>query len=746
MTKDREEAVMFRILSEGFTELARRCGETGQVQFPEELLSSDEAEDIAAAARAIARNMDGGSPENSRERLTRPLSSIFNSLNNNNQNYGYEPENDGIPFPKPNPKELTADYYGKLKKRLTEQVGKISWKKENVNRMLMILEDNLSYIPALVKEGGPADISMYQYLKMAAALGSSILVYTENMDRELRKKKLTTEFEGFLNEKAFLIYSMDISGIQSFIYTIHTREALKTLRARSFYLELLTEHMIDNVLESLGLTRAHVIYSGGGHCYFLLPDTEDFRERLSKEEEAVNQWLLQQFETDLYVGGGYAECSANELCDKPEGAYGEIFRTISKTISRKKAARYTTGQIIYLNSRQHQSYTEECSVCRRLIVNGDDGRCQFCAALSAFSSKILSADFFSVGREKSEDRLALPGGYYLSAGRRTEAGPVRIYAKNAVRTNEAPNGKLWVGSYTAGETFQEYAEKAEGINRIAIFRADVDNLGTAFVSGFSGGKGKRQKASLSRTAALSGQLALFFKYYINDILQHGTYSLDGKPEEARNVVIVYSGGDDLFVAGAWNEVIEFAVDIRNALKRFTQGTLTLSGGIGIYQDSYPISAIAAEVENMENSSKRLPGKDAVTIFEDGVSHLENDEKISDGTYHWDEFIDQVIGEKYVCLRDFFQNMPDRGNSFLYNLLELIRNREDRINIARFAYLLGRMEPDAREGKERQDVYREFARKMYDWIRNDRDSRQLKTAINLYAYKNRNKEEKEENNE
>ena len=30
---------------------------------------------------------------------------------------------------------------------------------------------------------------------------------------------------------------------------------------------------MDELLDGCGLTRANIIYSGGGHCYLLLPNT-----------------------------------------------------------------------------------------------------------------------------------------------------------------------------------------------------------------------------------------------------------------------------------------------------------------------------------------------------------------------------------------------------------------------------------------------------------------------------------------
>src|SRR5699024_10959701 len=125
--------------------------------------------------------------------------------------------------------------------------------------------------------------------------------------------------------------------------------------------------------------------------------------------------------------------------------------------------------------------------------------------------------------------------------------------------------------------------KGIGIPRLGVFRADIDNLGQAFVSGFDG-----KYQTLSRSATFSRKLSIFFKLYINHILKNGKYSMDGKAGE-RSAAIIYSGGDDLFVVGAWKDVLEFAVDLYQTFRKFSQGTLTLSGGYGLFQPKYPIS-------------------------------------------------------------------------------------------------------------------------------------------------------------
>ncbi len=96
----------------------------------------------------------------------------------------------------------------------------------------------------------------------------------------------------------------------------------------------------------------------------------------------------------------------------------------------------------------------------------------------------------------------------------------------------------------------ELAQNASGVRRLGVCRMDVDDLGRSFVSGYER-PGRATAAetqhyvTISRTAAFSRQMSLFFKCYINDVLS-GKYG--GKRPLA--VTIVYSGGDDVFSSSA----------------------------------------------------------------------------------------------------------------------------------------------------------------------------------------------------
>ena len=705
------------------------------------------------AAFADRRKKDEG--EEKGFDLSVPLQSVFNILNGNHQSFYYQPgdmEDQGqIKYPSPEKRPFSKEFYMKIRQRMLENFKGMDWNEEYVNSLLAVMEANLSYVPSSTSNEELSDISLYDHVKLTAAIGSCIYDYLN--ENQLNYKNELFDKKDFYDKEAFLLCSMDISGIQNFIYTISSKNALKTLRARSFYLEIMMEHIIDLLLEKLQLSRANLLYSGGGHCYLLLANTQKTFDLIQEFQLQLKEWMLQKFQIDLFVAFGYVKCTGNTFRNVPEGSYTKLFQEMSKMVSDQKQHRYTAAEIINLNHRKAEDYSRECKVCKKIGNVDEEGVCPLCRKIEKLSKNVLYTDFFSVVLENPDaktDGMPLPGGYYLLADdektlcRRMEKDNyfVRAYSKNALYTGKHIATKLWVGDYTTGDTFEAFARKADGINRIGVLRADVDNLGQAIVSGFRNEKDGDRYMTLSRTAALSRQLSLFFKYYIRYVLKEGEYALDGNCNgKERQATIVYSGGDDVFIVGAWNDIIELAVDLRKKFKRYTQGTLSISAGIGIYDASYPIAAIALETGEMESESKRMPGKNAVTLLEDGERHLveteEEEKEISDGTYSWNELEEEVIREKYRTLCDFFEGIDDtRGMSFLYRMLELVRGHEEKINFARMMYLLSRLEPQE-EGPQKEK-YGQLSQKMYQWIQSDQDCRQLKTAINLYAYVHREK--------
>lgn len=706
-----------------------------EMDFDNLVLEDDSLAYVIYVADKIATAAERGRKENGELEFT-PLKSIFNTLNKNNQNKVYHPEaisdTGAINYPVENCTEDIAEKLDSIKQDLLQKIGIIDYKREYLNYLLETFEIYLSFFPSSYLNEERADISLYDHIKITTAISSCIYRYLEEKKIKDYKSRLINSKEEFEKQDIFLLQSMDLSGIQQFIYKQYdTKDALKNLRARSFYLEILLENFIDEILTDLELSRANLLYSGGGHAYLILPNTDKVKRYLDEMEVRMNKWLCETFDIDLYLAMGYEACSPLNLQNKPAGSYKQMFINVSHTLSGKKRKRYSYEQINNLNNRAVKDDTRECRICHRSDMVDPDGVCGVCNGLIRLSKGILDKDVFCITGKETETSMKIFENEYLAPATNEEAGKlqndkviIRRFSKNLRGSETFNSGKLWIGDYSSEKTLGELVDKGSGIKRLGVLRADVDNLGQAFVGGFS-----EERQTFSRSAAFSRKLSLFFKYHINHILANGEYFLTPeKNDKKRRASIIYSGGDDLFIVGAWKDIIEFSVDLHKAIKKYTQDKLTISAGIGIYPDKYPISYIADEVGSLEDCSKNVDGKNAVTLFD------------KEFAFGWDDFIDKVLEEKFKLISDFFETTTERGKNFLYNILELLKNKSEKINLARLAYTLARMEPKSDAKEEEKQLYGKFSKKLYEWMQNDEDNRQLIMAIYIYAYLVRGEEE------
>lgn len=672
------------------------------------------------------------------------LYSIFNILNGNNQSKRYDAsilyKDDKIKFAKDSVTKTSSEFYKTIKEKLSGKLKNASVDMDFINSYLEMLERTTSYIPVSGSGDEKVDISVYEHIKQSIAVGSSLYEYLTENDRIKDQEKLYHSPEEFYKEKSILLYSMDFSGIQSFIYGQYGKEeVLKNLRSRSFYLEILMENVIDELLEKLELSVANLLYAGGGHAYFILANTQRTKTLLSDFDADIKAWMQDTFGIDLYIGSGYCECSCNDLQNKPDGAYSNCFREVSGAVSQNKLRRYGASQIKALNKGKKTDGERECKICHSSYNLNENGVCSLCDGFAKLSKDILNREIFTVVNDKEKGILPIYKNGYLSGGniKRKDGEEylntnkkilIRAYSKNGVYKGKDYVKTIYVGDYHNADTLENLVKDGVGIKRLGVLRGDIDNLGKAFVGGF-----EKNKQTLSKSAAFSRKLTQFFKYDINNILRNPVYKIpfsDGEAENTdRKIAIIYSGGDDVFVVGAWKDIIEFGVDLYNNLKEYTQGTLTVSAGLGIYMPKYPISYMAEKTGELEDYSKKLDGKNAITLFD------------KNNSYHWDEFIDRVMGEKFATVSEFFSTVEDKGKSLLYNLLELFRNRDKKINIARMAYTLARMEPSGKVSEEEKAVYKNFKEKVYDWMFSESDTKQMITAIYIYSYLIRKEEEK-----
>lgn len=648
----------------------------------------------------------------------------FNVFGENYTNRYFNPVelnvNEEPNYPSNENAKFTKGDYLKIVNRIEQSLKVMKFDENYTSSLLNLLEATLSFVPASTNTKEIGDISLFEHSKLTAAFALSIYDYLDSQSRNNFKTELFENSKQFYNEKAFLLVSFDISGIQDFIYNIATSGAAKQLRARSFYLDFISEHIADSLLTELDLTRANLLYIGGGHAYFLLPNISETKLVINRFEKQFNQFFLTHVKTRLYVSFGWSEFSALDIMLDTQSAssYRKIYQTCSQQISNKKLKRYDWKTLIELNNSEKNS-DKECEICHTTDdlseVHGQI-LCRICRGLRDFSTKI-NENYFIVTDKPS--LLPIGPNAYLNVTSEKEIKSEvqgKVYAKNNFFTGYNQATHIFVGDYQARDISEyaflstqkinSYGEKS-GIKRLAVLRLDVDNLGAGFMAGFSlQGNGKFN--TFSRIATFSRSMSQFFKVYINQFAK------------GKNLSIIYSGGDDVFAIGSWQDIIEFAIEVRQNFIRWTNGKLTLSAGIGLFSDKTPVRTMAKLTGELENTAKEN-GKDSICLFE------------KEFTFKFDDFIDKIYNDNFIKVQKFFNSIDERGKTFIYRLIELLRS-DDNIDIARTAYYLSRLEE---QSQNNQSDFGEFKSFFFSKIRADKKSKkQLELALMLYVYETR----------
>jgi CRISPR-associated protein Csm1 len=664
-----------------------------------------------------------------------------------------------------------AQIYEKFNKELSD--GGVDFSKTGyVNSVINIMESLLAFVPSSTNTEEISDISLYDHSNLTACIASCMYDYFQENKIENYRELCFENNKKLRQEEIFLLVRADISGIQDFIYTISSKGALKSLRGRSFYLELMTEYIADEILNALSLSRSNILYTGGGGFYLLLPNTEKSLQVVKTMKKRVNDFFLERFSVNLYIEFGWNAACAEELMNNSENendGMAPVYKKVSEMISKGKLSRYDQDQLKEIfTPKKPVNEERECRICgvsSKLIKNSEEQyECVTCNQLIKLGDKLVRSEseevlVFEVCKDEQEG-LSLPSydgtqcvlkiDMLENVQKSVEDEKViRVYSKNKYIAGLKSSTNIMVGDYSKmrGKNnrnkpveFESLAKDSEGIHRIGVFRADIDNLGHLFSHGFRPEGKDKNLQTLGRYTAISRSLSYFFKSAINYIAMEADYSL----------VIVYSGGDDLFAVGAWDQIICFADDMREYFKRFSCDALSFSAGIGFFKHDYPIARMASEVGELESFSKRQEGKDSVSLFGTERMYSASDgnkvKKICRHIYSWQELKDvQALRDN---ITDWFCDKNDNnwGKAALYKILNLIleEGREGTgISIARLAYMLARMENKFTQSETEKEQYNAMRNCIFKNALNKKGRKMLATAIQMAAYMTRTKGDEHE---
>jgi len=628
------------------------------------------------------------------------LKSIFSNIHLNNSYKAnhhniWEPKNlKEYPYPikseEFNPNKQVA-FYTKLWDDFRDEFMIV---KNNLNEdtLLLLLQKYTFMIPehTLVTDSGPPDTSLYHHLKSTAAVSLCIYKHlTEEKGLEWGKTDLSKDIYN-INDNKFLLIAGDFSGIQKFIYTITSKAALKTVRARSFYLELLAECIVSHLVQELELCRSCIIYNSGGGFYLLAPNTNKVKDKIHFFKEKINQYLFDKFGFLLYVTLAARPLCGNNLKGKVKDKdlpLGKIWSLLKQDLGKQKGRKWIE---IFTNDfeKVFEPFEEKgnCAACHQPIdkfgsIKLEDeslNLCSFCRNMVELGKRLPDLEVFYEIKEVKKC------GFYLNIFGHIYCLDKHMEKNNVITKYHLTN--LWdltdnsyslrnfpTGSYSSLKDFIELGQNATGLKKIGILRMDVDYLGRIFSRGLG------ETNTFARLNDLSERLNLYFKYYLPKLLADNTEdSITKVPRKKLLVNLVYSGGDDLFLVGTWDSTIDAAWAIYSDFRRFTgyNSDVTFSGGLTIADEKVAFYRLADEAGSEEKKAKSN-GRDSFSIF--GIplkwSEVKNCLQQEKETVTLNYLLDiltkglEYKEEKCTCRaysRSFIQNLSDLIYYYFYS--------------------------------------------------------------------------------
>ncbi|MDO9548114.1 MAG: type III-A CRISPR-associated protein Cas10/Csm1, partial [Candidatus Marinimicrobia bacterium] len=517
------------------------------------------------------------------------------------------------------------------------------------------------------------DISLYDHLRSTAAVALCYYDFLKekypddlnNNNRSIVRKVFDSQDRA--DALATLICG-DISGIQDFIYQIASHQAAKSLKGRSFMIQLLCDACARYFLKELDLPVTNLIYSSGGNFYILAPNTEQVQQKIKSIRLKINQSLLNTYGGNLYLGVGKSFLTARDFLH----CLGEKWQEAIHAASRNKSERFI--EEMSANADFFQAFgpvkdARVCSICGKdcpedQLIKDKDGDetksiCPHCNELIELGSRLKKSQYLAEIHSADGKFQPLPGiplsyevfesDNVLHQIGRFQDVHVRLFRFNntdflfsEIRSSRtlAFSFKFYGGNHVpllsdgVAATFNDLSgESGEGLKRLGVLRMDIDNLGLLFQRGFdypsvhTNEPHREGLYSLSRLSTLSSMLDLFFSGYLNQI------SLN--PDYEDKLYIIYSGGDDIFMVGKWNHVVDCAVDIRQQFRKFCceHPDITLSGGMALVEQKYPIHRAADMAGEAEHRAKeyRIPKSDGSIHEKDAFTFL-------DKTLSWHDFM------------------------------------------------------------------------------------------------------------
>jgi len=519
-----------------------------------------------------------------------------------------------------------------------------------IKTLLELLREYTFFIPSAPSREVEVRNSLYAHHKTTAALASAILLNERNN----------------LDEK-FTIILGDVAGIQRYVYGSRTyKGALKALRARSIYISVLTEAVARHIVNRLGLLPLNIAFCSGGHFMILAHYVEeDELEEILKE---IEEFMLREQRGRIGLKLSYVYVSREDFTN------GERFRNrLEEVVWKLRESGFSLFRRI-----MHENFEaifgpfavkgDTCYSCggtERVEVEVTDGRkiylCERCRRMRELArelrdSKYMLAISWSDGIAKPEElsiddpdygvytgplnftSSGLLVSYHLCKDLDSALRLIHMFSKQGLKAididiykindtdlrhelerlrnldgeykdiaHKVSIGFKFISKHTplsGGEDIREFddmAKASRGSKMIGYLKLDIDDLGKRL---------KEYCERISDFLTFSETMSFIMEGCVEHML-----SLHFNRDDMNKLYLIYSGGDDLFLVGSWDVVVEATKRIREELGRIMRmdyGGPTVSAAVAIEDPKTPVK-ICSEAVSEKLKRVKEAGKNGISV-------------------------------------------------------------------------------------------------------------------------------------
>jgi CRISPR-associated protein Csm1 len=551
---------------------------------------------------------------------------------------------------------------------------------EHLDSLLLIYT---SMIPAARAGKVLPDVSLYDHCRAVSALASALYLYHRNMNTMI--VDAVRDYE----PKKFLLIGGDFYGIQNFIFSDSGeagKHRAKTLRGRSFAVSLYSELAADMLCRAIGLPPTAVLLNAAGKFTIIAPNTQATQEAVKSAEVRVNRWLMEIAYGESAIGFSTVGAAP---ADFVSGKFIALWDRLAEKMAARKCRKFDLdkyGGVVsgyldgfrndlnpplcpYCGKRPSETSAVKdpddkamCRICRDHIFLGENLVKQARIAVTTKDADIKGADKKLLAPIFDEYQIAFIGGGLNELARTGELlkywdisisesgkmskevtarflnGYVPVYGDDDLDDSRYLEGKKSEGKKMAmieeirvdkerktPKTFSHIAARSQnkkedgsycGIQAIGVLKADVDQLGMLMSCGLT-----EEDFTLSRLATLSRQVNFFFAVYLPHLLKTDPRFMD--------IYTVFAGGDDLFLIGPWNRIMDLAHVLCIQFADYTcrNSQIHFSAGISLKKPNTPLGKLVQDAEDALEIAKDS-GRKRITVFGE--------------TATWDEFAELRI--------------------------------------------------------------------------------------------------------